>query len=438
MEWLNSLLPYSDLFSQANIRWSNGDEIHLDLSGLELSDRISACSKLHRQFPDMKFKVLQDGVCAWHCENDLGLLRCVSKDRLTLTECQWQMLPSILSLYNEQVNSQKLNWDIRFSMTEDQIREFRKIELADGLGGFSKPHFSLNARLTPWPQDQFTVRKKNDKHLLALSPGYRDIQDETFKAYCKMMIPERKMLSWSDSFDELRTQGGNMHVTNNLVFIGKDELNKYSSSSNEDEAAERLKMLVFGTAEGKRIIWIGCGDQGPDYRNAIASFQPVYHTDLFFAPLGFVRNNSGKTVLQFIFSSPVIIEESGQTGFGAALTNLQKRFNETLSNLQRQLNEMRITHEFVSIQLPIRVDDSGRIDRYWSFANGLVNRTLERCEFLMPIYVSDTHPTVLNAQMDAIAKITALGWTVIPISGYELDGDAMGSLRCQVKVLGRA
>lgn len=437
VEWLNTLLPYSDLFSEVNIRWRTGIQIQLDLADLELSDRLSKSTILHKQFPELAFEVLQDGGCVWHFENQLGFIRCDSKGKLTLSDKAWQSLPSIICQYNEYVNTYQLNWDVRFCLSAEQIRSVRKIELDSGLCKCSKPHFSLNARLTSWPQDQFTVRKVNGMHLLALSPEYRSNQDATFRAYCKAMIPENESLKWSDANDSFTTQGGNIHVTENLIFIGKDELNRYSSNSDLDEASEQVKRIVFGTIEGKDVIWIGCDTLGPDLRNSTNSFQPVYHTDLFFAPFGFKKNDSDETVFQFIISFPVLVEESRQMELQELIEAFTERFTGTLRNLQQQLDKRKILYEFSIIDLPIRIDEHGRIQRYWSFANGLVNRAEEKLEFLMPSYDSDANSAVHKAQTDATVKITSLGWTVVPISGYELDGDPMGSLRCQVKVLGR-
>jgi hypothetical protein len=162
-------------------------------------------------------------------------------------------------------------------------------------------------------------------------------------------------------------------------------------------------------------------------------------------------------VFRYIFSQPQIrdVLPPIKGSLPPCIDVLFSRFRETLQSIEAQLQEIGIGTESILISLPLRFREHKNedtlnwknpkhipvIEKYWSFANGLINRKINELQFVVFYhYDKDVPKMVLKAQKDAHKKIqsTVSGITIVPIEGMELTADPKGGLRCAVKVLARS
>ncbi|MCF8256147.1 MAG: hypothetical protein K9J06_01240 [Flavobacteriales bacterium] len=444
--WLNSSLPFSERFSNIELQVDENTKVSVALQMLRIPDRLSYCRTLLSIFPKLTYRLQENDKDSWTGSSVFGTIRMTSGNGHRVDGLERQKLADLLNRFSDYSNSTSLNWDIRFSMADQTIHDLRRILVRDSNGNHNPPDPTMNAKLKAWPQDQFVVRRAVGTHSLALmrnALGRRRKDD--FREYCRSMIPEDGAWSWRPLDDPLPTQGGNMHVSDNILFIGRNELVNYTNCNSAQEAAINVLRQVFGTEHGKHVVWIGTHDAGSDMWGENPSYQPAYHIDLFFCPLGMTRLPDGSKHLRYIFASPVedyvLVTDKNQ--LPECFKTLMDRFKETHDSLVAQLNCIDITHSDIPCSLPIRfreiVPGECHIEQYWSFANGIVNRKGDEIEYLMPDYSDDATPTeVCEASCSARKGVEKAGVTVKPIKGSELIGDTLGSLRCHVKVLARS
>lgn len=285
-------------------------------------------------------------------------------------------------------------------------------------------------QMPAYPQDRLTVRNAGAFSCLTVNYPWGSGRN-WYSAFYRDNIDKSGSIKWAANDEYFPTEGGNMHVCGHLVFIGKDDKSKHQSESD-------ILQHVLGSPNAGKVIWIGSSFPGSDDHRSNSSYQPAYHTDLFFCPISF----DGRT-LRFVFALPdndcLFSANGAVNSFGA----LKKRFEETLDNLTRDLSNIGITTYAIRIQLPVYYIQ-GTLRKYWCHANGLVENVDGIIRYWMPCYSKQSYrsnhhwPRLLHIQDDNRNAIQNQGIEVVDISGFEIDGDPTASLRCKVKVLHRS
>jgi hypothetical protein len=246
-----------------------------------------------------------------------------------------------------------------------------------------------------------------------------------------------------------------MHRSGNLLFVGKDEMGSYGPDESS-ASSEILKQTLSGVHSPK-VIWIGTELAGDDLTGNHSTYQPSFHTDLFFCPLGF-NDIAGKQKFCFIFAMPerqwMWPKIPTDIPLPKTVETLFKRFVETKNGIEHQLQNANIDFHSIEVPLPIEfrysvedgtsinwefIDQSKTIHVYqiWAFANGLVNETQGKREFWMPKYKARSKAGFLkNATTRAIVAVSRVV-TVKPIEGHQYQPQKREALRCKVKVLVR-
>lgn len=261
--------------------------------------------------------------------------------------------------------------------------------------------------------------------------------------------------------------GGNMFVTKDILFVGRDELMELTKSSNrlqsEDAAARRqsigiptndvntiektLLQSVYGKTQGKHLIWVGLDKVGKLFGDAKydrASYQSLFHIDLYFSPLG-VLNSTNK--FYYIFSEPVVIPSSYTGTFN--VSELERDLALIRANLDTSLKAL--GYDPVGIVVPLAVrpfpSEVRRTGRMHAFANGIMEKRDGKVNYLMPSYAIGRPPHEVQIGYDSCfnaAKVSlasglkaAVGdkFEVIPVLSSSYTSDS--ALRCQVKVIER-
>lgn len=457
-KWLIENLPFSRNFSLVQL----SDELMGDKTvniweqaSFEL--RFNLALEFHKEFPELEFEYIKKrAVWSGQSSNKSIRIESIALINSKLTSGHYESRCRSLNRFNEVVNSFDLNWDERLGATHDEICSIRKIEWGIKQVPGSYGILSIGSKFSPWPQDQFVVRKVYKGFEIKLP--LQDLKwDKLFRDYCKSTFESSSIFSWNPEVEELEIPGGNMHVSGNLVFIGRDSMDLFDNTIFPDEkkVGKKLLLNVFGTTEGKNLIWLGVPDRGGDMVNK--GFQPVYHTDLFFQPLGFFVNDYGKKVFYYIFAKPSVNSVLPELGdnIPECLLTLFSRFESTQESIKQQLAKIGIESEAIIVPFPLRFKDYETpfdmkwgnsnlipyIDKYWSFTNGLVNKKLGETEFIVASYLGDGVPEIVK-QAQKIAheeiKNSLNCLRIIPIEGKEFINDKTGGLRCRVKVLARS
>ncbi len=279
-----------------------------------------------------------------------------------------------------------------------------------------------------YPQDRLTVR--NAGSFSVLSVNYPSGSD-WYSAFYRNNVPESDSIKWAANDEYFPIEGGNMHVCGYLVFIGKDDSAKHQSESD-------ILQHVLGSPNAGKVIWIGSSHSGSDDHRSNSSYQPAYHTDMFFCPMSF----DGQT-LRFVFALPDNACLFSGNRVVDSLGALEKRFGDTLDNLTRDLRAIGITPDPIRIQLPVYYGNT-RLEQYWCHANGLVENVDGITRYWMPCYSErsamseNDWPRLLEIQDSNRSVLQDQGIEVVDIPGFEIDGDRTASLRCKVKVLHRS
>jgi hypothetical protein len=282
-----------------------------------------------------------------------------------------------------------------------------------------------------WPQDRLLVRDATDYSMIAVNHA-SNVDMFTSRYYRgQSQITRFNRVRWTHEDERFPSEGGNMHVCGNIVFMGKDDKIKHQSESD-------ILQHVLGSPDTGRVIWIGSSHPGSDDHRSNSSYQPAYHTDMFFCPISF----DGRT-LRFVFALPDNACLFSGNRVVDSLGALEKRFGDTLDNLTRDLRAIGITPDPIRIQLPVYYGNT-RLEQYWCHANGLVENVDGITRYWMPCYSErsamseNDWPRLLEIQDSNRSVLQDQGIEVVDIPGFEIDGDRTASLRCKVKVLHRS
>ena len=291
-------------------------------------------------------------------------------------------------------------------------------------------------------QDYFHARQGCNSTYL--NPSIKDESLPNSTAYLKQLCSDVMSV-----VDPLRgINGGNFLVTKEYLFMGKDELIRLIASKERRNRLERgleadttliekaLLQAVFSDSSGKHVVWLGNSkpvNRYADNDNPSQSYyQPIFHVDLFFQPLGRFGEDS---VLHILFAIP------DSTNGDTVKESIQDSIRTYLQEVKRNMMSELMKYDSVSvIELPLQleINSNDEIENYSNFLNGLIEVDSNRIRFLQPVGIIE--PDYKRIQRLNFNRILHAG---IPNSSQlQIDTvpgvyDRKSGLRCRVKVLGR-
>jgi hypothetical protein len=251
--------------------------------------------------------------------------------------------------------------------------------------------------------------------------------------------------------------GGNMFVTEDVLFIGKDEFYRiwYSENmkaslgikvTNQKSIENALLRKAYSNPAAKKLIWVGTNDLKEVHStNSIEAgsrmFQPIYHIDLFFNPLGTL--SPGSKSFYFLLGVP---EETKQIVLNSKIDHLDTALNEIRSNVSQALIDAGYVPKCIEVPLGVKYENEFYVNRFTSFCNGLFEKWDGHVNFLMPRYDSalfipysqdyvDIELLAIENMNNALDSATNNQFEVIPV--YSSTYNFNSALRCQVKVIRR-
>lgn len=292
---------------------------------------------------------------------------------------------------------------------------------------------TIKKELHDWVRDQFHVRiNKEGKVCLnpSLAPvGLLGLFSEFSSTLCCGID--------SQIDDPLHgIAGGNMIVYQQLAFIGADELLGR-------EEVDMRKAIFDNEKDESFVFWIGTGTDAENTYDAGKGFQPMFHIDLFFHPLGFI-NKQATREFHFLFAN---LPENGHLSESQKpyYDALRLRLRNTLQKLCSDLIDAKFVPIAHQVDLGVYYELGGRIPSAWysTFLNGISEIRDGSTRFYFPEndaygphsgYWRSKFGEMQSRARCQIEKVLGKQ-NVIPIP--DTYGTENGALHCRVKVLSR-
>jgi hypothetical protein len=304
-----------------------------------------------------------------------------------------------------------------------------------------------------YPQDWFHVRGPEEgKMVVNLSkdiPSLRDLlmQNSSLIADDIVCLKDEPLIDIA---------GGNMFVFDDVAFVGADELLRYegdenlrdligalSDSRGHIEAA--LKRCIFGQCKDKKLIWVGDIDNCRlTYDNGLG-YQPMYHIDLFFHPLGFV-NDEAKANKEFSFLFGLFREGAHFEDQKISFDHLRHWLNDTYEKLKTDLVKLGFNPKPLEIEhsMFFLFNSQGVTIWYPSFLNGVSELRDGKIRYLFPknkqLRPTSDKPRILrflDLENNAFDKIEGLLGAGNVLNVPSNDYTEVSGLHCLVKVFKR-
>ncbi|MFT5920275.1 MAG: hypothetical protein ACI9FU_002093 [Granulosicoccus sp.] len=252
--------------------------------------------------------------------------------------------------------------------------------------------------------------------------------------------------------------GGNMYVTKNILFLGANELRRIDTAPKGDSSLKALTELdkesinkqllkdVYGLTKNKNVIWVGTKDLVNSHTSESStskSYQPIYHIDLFFYPLGKLSKEKPLNFYYLIAKPEVFGKEPNR---GTEIHHLDSVMEVVAKAIYDSLTKLKLNP--VPIQVPMgisyNIDGPFLVNMFYAFSNGLFERRNDSLRFLYSDFDVATasipqYEDLIWRFEDCIRKGLKqdinLPLELIPV--YSNSYRPNSGLRCQVKVLSR-
>ena len=263
-------------------------------------------------------------------------------------------------------------------------------------------------------------------------------------------------------------EGGNIYYDESIktLMIGRQELWRYTNpafqnqiselnpNGNTQKDIENALVKAYNLPDDTVVSWIGTSKSrdtllGTDKYSKDGFlmrhlYQPTYHIDLFFRPLGMVKKGD-KLVYTYIVAKPMIefFDSNSDTTYKPQVKVIKRFYSALGGFIDDSLKEFkeglsRLDCETWPIEVPLgirlRPFDDGLIHEYWSPANGFCENIDGDVTYYMPVYTGETLQfNYQKAKKYFRDKCGAFVKIVEVPAPYE----HIAALHCRIKVLDR-
>lgn len=322
----------------------------------------------------------------------------------------------------------------------------------------------IDSQLKRWMQDKIHVRTTPDDSIkLGAINEHKNDGYENVKQYFRI----GPGCFVNDVLDNERLRdvsGGNLFKIDDILFIGKDELKKYQTDrtalkhlkakdTSKKEIETALLESVFGKSGIGNLVWIGTTDSilSQSLSKCKWAYQPFYHIDLFFHPLGTVGNSKEFNILIADDLIYVDIDEVDDISINMVDDNRSK-FNRAIEKIKSSVSSKleSLGYNTNWIPVPVAIDyvpnykNQKGIDCTYgktilSPINGISSRLENRIVYWMPIDVAFRTKDVLEYYAKVFNRLENLRLDNRGISIERVNGNygARDALHCLVKVVRR-
>lgn len=260
---------------------------------------------------------------------------------------------------------------------------------------------------------------------------------------------------------KLAVESGNLHVIDDLAFIGYNILMDGYVKQPYSEGIHRMvdkrlsvlecancndKQIEKSISEiiGKEIVWVGSeqhmfsGIHDSEFNvpdSVGRSWVPIYHLDLYFLPIDY--NESEKT-LKYAIADPNQVWQNpnkcnntyAKGMFKKRISALEQSLLCTEEFINNQLNSKGV--EGIPIRIPMYIESEGNFDTgAFEFITASLNGILEDSLYYMPFYEDYGSNEYYKMTFDsAVLRLNELGIKVNPIASTRYNWDS--ALHCMV------
>lgn len=316
----------------------------------------------------------------------------------------------------------------------------------------------LERQLGRWMQDKFHVRVNQDQSY-ELGLVFGSSEDFKLKEWLKTGKDCFRGRSPQQPDPLSDVQGGNMFVLEDLVFIGADELTRYeknrvartrigATDSEKHNIGYAVSKSVYGrTFNDQKVIWVG--SNRPHFSQRLpdsSSYQPFYHIDICFHPLGIIDS-----VCYILVADPELYPSSTLSGGDTELIDsVNKWICEMKTNVGAQMKSH--VDSIAWIKIPLALDynedypkkpypsNKPKLSCVTSPINGFSERASDKFTFWISVLINkDLEDSGFN---DRVLKAFAEQEKLIVVKEVKEYGGSSGygdqdGLHCKLKVVSR-
>jgi hypothetical protein len=259
-------------------------------------------------------------------------------------------------------------------------------------------------------------------------------------------------------------EGGNFLASKNFIIVGRSILEKnYNLSQHKPDCSDfdkyqsDLEKLIKDTFNANHVIWTGFktpivlpGESPPrDGTKQEKKYQPLFHVDLYLAPSGITKIDSGKEC-NLIFIGNIDTKYYNQLEIAKykraeVITQLNKLIKDAENDFHDYYNKWKLKNPsdnsllpFTFKQIPVLVDfeeTNNDVENKRSFLNVHIEITKKLCNVYLPQFENTNGTDYATALKDACRIYKNEGLDTIVVEPYVKQRN--GALHCYSKVMYR-
>jgi hypothetical protein len=290
----------------------------------------------------------------------------------------------------------------------------------------------LKSSTSKWIQNQFTVVRCTNSGPILRANAHSEASASLVEFYCGGKTEPSRAKTW----------GGNILVTDDIAFIGRDELEYYCDDANEndivflglttstntvDNVTSKLKEeLALGDRD---IVWVGTDALKPTYREGRTGHQPIFDLDMFLAiapPRDSQQIVLTTKLVPYSTTGRLTIAQKNMLG------DLNKWLEECYDSLRVEMDKRRVNLTMINIPTPV-VMVGNTITSYYPLVNGLFENVGDSSNYYMPALLRS------DLQINSIIYTAKshLGNHKINVIPIYRSMDGSSGVHCKVKVVKR-
>jgi hypothetical protein len=376
---LASLLPLS---ATSEFKLIVIGDTHLDFDSLSLRDRMEILIVLNGVLDTMRFETGK-----W--ENDIFSIESKGTGFIPVDT----VLAKEFAEFNRTAKSAFVSDDtfVRVIPMDNICRDLR--------WPFESCTTTVKREMSLYPQDQFYTREGRTGLVAINRPNWSLAQKRLMHAFSMHLCRETEEIA---ALEDLAIKGGNFFVREGVAFIGAQALSYYCSCPHwaaslglapypsKEDIERKLACQMTGSDTGK-VVWVGhaSGDvvdlniACAGYPEEDNTYQPVYHIDLFFHPIGHIDSTKD---WYYIIAQAVDSLNQEETLSNPNYDTLKVNLEMARKELFDSIQSLGLVPK--EILIPLLVNYLGKDDKpeYIAFANGQSEVNGSKVRYFMPEY----------------------------------------------------